>query len=81
MLGRVLELAQRLCSEHRDQTVALVSHGDVIKIAIAHYLGVHPDLFQRIEISPASVSIVRIRPYGPEVLLVNGGWESRLLQG
>ena len=80
VLARVLDLVDRLCSEHGEQMIALVSHGDVIKIAIAHYLGVHPDLFQRIEISPASFSIVRIGLYGPEVLLVNGGSESRLLE-
>jgi broad specificity phosphatase PhoE len=50
----------------------------VIKIAIAHFLGVHP-LFQRIEISPASVSVVDVQPYGPLVLLVNGGCAGRLL--
>ena len=81
VLSRVLDLVHRLCSNHGEQMVALVSHGDVIKVAVAHYLGVHPDLFRRIEISPASFSIVEIRPYGPEVLLVNGGQETRLLEG
>ena len=52
--------------------VALVSHGDVIKATLAYYLGVPLDLFQRIEISPASLSIVRVERYGPEVLLING---------
>ena len=52
----------------------------MIRAALAHYLGIHLDLFQRLEISPASVSILRVGPYGPEVLLVNGGAESRLLQ-
>jgi broad specificity phosphatase PhoE len=80
VLRRVLALVEQLCAEHREQTVALVSHGE-IKSALAHWLGVHPDLFQRIEISPASISIVQIRPYGPQVLLVNGVRESRLLEG
>jgi broad specificity phosphatase PhoE len=78
--GRMLRLIDRLCSLHPDQTVALISHCDVIKAALAHYLGVSLDLFQRIEISPASVSIVRIARYGPEVLLINGFVEDRLLQ-
>jgi broad specificity phosphatase PhoE len=76
----MLRLIERLCSLHPDQTVALVSHGDVIKAALTHYLGVSLDLSQRIEISPASVSIVRIAPYGPEVLLINGFVEDRLLR-
>lgn len=78
--GRMLGLAERLCSAHPDETVALVSHGDVIKATLAHYLGVSLDLFQRIEISPASLSVVRIERYGPEVLLINGGVEERLLR-
>jgi broad specificity phosphatase PhoE len=67
-------------SAHPEQTVALVSHGDVIKATLAYCLGVPLDLFQRIEISPASLSIVRVEPYGPEVLLINGLVEERLLQ-
>jgi broad specificity phosphatase PhoE len=78
--GRMLRLIERLCSAHSEQSVALVSHGDVIKATLAHCLGVPLDLFQRIEISPASVSLVRIARYGPEVLLINGLVEDRLLQ-
>lgn len=77
---RVLRLLERLCMAHPEETVALVSHGDVIKAALAHYLGVSLDLFQRIEISPASLSIVRVERYGPQVLLINGGVEDGLLQ-
>jgi broad specificity phosphatase PhoE len=42
--GRMLRLIERLCARHADETVALVSHGDVIKAALAHYLGVSLDL-------------------------------------
>ena len=78
--GRILGLVDRLCAAYPEQMVALVSHGDVIKATLAHYLGVPLDLFQRIEISPASVSIVRVERYGPAVLLVNGCVEDRLSQ-
>lgn len=78
--GRMLRLVDRLCAAHPAQTVALVSHGDVIKATLAHHLGVPLDLFQRIEISPASVSVVRIERHGPVVLLINGFAEDRLLQ-
>ena len=37
---------------HPKQKVCIVSHADVIKLITAHYLGVHIDLFQRIDISP-----------------------------
>jgi broad specificity phosphatase PhoE len=76
----MLRLIERLCGRHADETVALVSHGDVIKATLAHWLGVSLDLFQRIEISPASVSIVRIERHGPEVLLINGFVEATLLR-
>ena len=52
----------------------------MIKATLAYYLGVPLDLFQRIEISPASLSIVRVERYGPEVLLINGLVEEKLLQ-
>jgi broad specificity phosphatase PhoE len=78
--GRMLRLIERLCSGHPARTVALISHGDVIKATLAHYLGVPIDLFSRIEISPASISVLRVERYGPEVLLINGGTEDRLLQ-
>jgi probable phosphoglycerate mutase len=77
--GRMLRLIERLCRVHPEQAVALVSHGDVIKATLAHYLGVPLDLFHRIGISPASLSIVRIERYGPEVLLINGFVEDGLL--
>ena len=79
--ARMLRLIERLCTLHPIETVALVGHGDPIKAALAYYLGVPLDLAQRIEISPASVSIVRLERYGPQVLLLNGLVEKELLQG
>jgi probable phosphomutase (TIGR03848 family) len=78
--ARILRLIERLCSVHPEQTLALVSHGDVIKATLAYYLGVPLDLFQRIELSPASLSVLRVEPHGPEVLLINGLVEDRLLR-
>lgn len=37
-------------------TIALVTHGDIIKMVLSHYLGAHLDEFQRIAIDPASIS-------------------------
>jgi probable phosphoglycerate mutase len=69
--ARIVAEMHRLADDHPRQNVALVSHGDVIKAALAHALGVPLDLLQRIEISPASVSAVQIERYGPWVLCVN----------
>lgn len=48
-----------------------VSHGDVIKAVIADALGMHLDLFQRIDVAPASVSIVHYGGSRPQVVGVN----------
>jgi probable phosphoglycerate mutase len=48
-----------------------VSHADPIKAAVAMANGVHLDLFQRIVISPCSITPVLFTPSGPIVLAVN----------
>ena len=69
--SRVVSEMLRLREAHPNDTIALVSHGDVIKAAVAYFLGVPLDLSLRIEISLASVSVVAIGEYGPWVLCVN----------
>ena len=69
--ARVLGLMESLCRRHPAMTVALVSHADVIRGALAHCLGMPLDLMLRLEISPASISMVVIDQYGPRVLCVN----------
>lgn len=68
---RAVAALQGLCQQHPEQGVAIVSHSDVIKAVVAHYLGLHLDLFQRIEISPASVSIIAVQRWGAQVLRLN----------
>ena len=70
--SRVVGEMARLREKHPGEVVALVSHGDVIKSAVAYFLGVPLDLFMRIEIGLASVSVVAVGDYGPWVLCVNG---------
>jgi probable phosphoglycerate mutase len=69
--GRIVGEMQRLCKHHRGEHIALVSHADVIKAALAFYLGVPLDFFLRFEITQASVSIVTVADYGPQVLCLN----------
>lgn len=69
--ARIVGEMLRLREKHPDECIALVSHGDVIKAALAYFLGVPLDLFMRIEIGLASVSIVAIFDHGPWVLCVN----------
>lgn len=42
------------------QTIAIVAHSDVIKAALAHYLGMPFNLFQRLGTSPASISTLML---------------------
>ena len=53
------------------QFVVIVTHGDVIRTAFAHFLGVHLDLFQRIEVDPASLSLVELGENFVSVRLLN----------
>ncbi|MBC7290399.1 MAG: MSMEG_4193 family putative phosphomutase, partial [Actinotalea sp.] len=50
---------------------AVVSHGDLIKAVLADALGMHLDLFQRLNVGPASVSIVRYGTARPDVVAMN----------
>jgi broad specificity phosphatase PhoE len=69
--SRIVALMLSMRSAHPGGTIALVSHGDVIKAALAWCLGVPLDLFQRIEISTASISVVTVVDDGPWALCVN----------
>ncbi len=71
MQARVVDQLEAIAADHPRQLVAVFSHSDVIKAALAHFLGVHLDLFQRIMIDPVSVSVVATSPYGPHVVRVN----------
>jgi probable phosphomutase (TIGR03848 family) len=51
--------------------VVAVTHADVIRLALAHYAGVHIDLFQRFTVSPASVSALVLGDRIPRILRVN----------
>ena len=56
---------------HPGEAVIAVSHADPIKAAVAEAVGTHLDLFQRIVISPCSVTAISYGPSGPMVLAVN----------
>ena len=60
-----------ICAMHPEGTVAIVSHADTIKAIVAHYAGIHLDLFQRLVVSPASVTVLWIGPWGPRVVRLN----------
>ena len=62
---RGVEAIETLAQSHDDQDIiVVVSHADLIKLVLAYYLGVHIDLFQRIIVSPASVSVLHLSGNG-----------------
>ncbi len=71
MQARITSAVAKLCADHPGQTVVAVSHADPIKAAVAHAMGTHLDLFQRIVVSPCSVSAILYGIDGPIVLAVN----------
>jgi probable phosphoglycerate mutase len=71
MQARMVRDLNALVAEHPGETIAVVGHADLIKAAVAHYLGVHFDLFQRIVISTASITTISFNPMGPRVVTVN----------
>ncbi|MFN5603146.1 MAG: histidine phosphatase family protein, partial [Actinomycetes bacterium] len=71
MQTRMVSAIDRLCAKHPGGTIVCVSHADPIKAAVAHAMGTHIDLFQRIVIGTCSVSAIAYSPGGPIVLTVN----------
>ena len=61
---------------------AVVSHGDVIKAIAADALGLHLDLFQRINVDPCSLTVIRYHGTRPTMLRLNdvGGDVSALIR-
>src|SRR5262245_15997884 len=78
---RIVSTLDRLRPAHHGGTIVCVSHADPIKAAVAHALGTHLDLFQRIVISTCSISAIGYAGDGPMALTVNstGGTLSDLV--
>jgi probable phosphomutase (TIGR03848 family) len=71
MQTRITGAVAALVARHPGGTIVCVSHADPIKAAVASALGTHLDLFQRINISPCSVTTIVYGAGGPFVHNVN----------
>jgi broad specificity phosphatase PhoE len=71
MQGRMIGALGRLRSRHPGETVVAVSHADPIRAAVAYAMGTHLDLFQRIVVSPCSLTAIALGDGGPTILTVN----------
>lgn len=67
--ARVVEQLETLAAEHRTDTIVAVSHADIIKAAVAHFLGMPLDTFQRLVVSPASITTLALPECAAPVVL------------
>ncbi|MBC8162697.1 MAG: MSMEG_4193 family putative phosphomutase [Roseiflexaceae bacterium] len=68
---RMVQAIDTLRNRHPKETIAVVSHADMIRLALAYYLGIHIDLFQRLAIEPCSLSAVSFSKMGPRLVCYN----------
>ncbi len=68
---RALRLLKGLARLHPGETVVAVSHGDVIKSALVHFLGRPIDAIDRFDVAPAAVCTVVVTEQGAEVVELN----------
>jgi broad specificity phosphatase PhoE len=69
--GRVVGFLMGLHKTGSDRRFALFSHGDAIRAALCHWLGMPMDLLPRLQVDPASVSILKLDEGGPQIVVVN----------
>jgi probable phosphomutase (TIGR03848 family) len=68
---RALDSVAAIAEQHHGASVAAVSHADVIKLVIAYYAGIPLELYARIGVSPASVSVLWVGEGAPRIVKVN----------
>jgi len=75
--ARAIAEIHAIAARHPRGRVVVGTHGDIVRMLVAHFTGAHLDLFQRTMSDPASVSVVHVGQGQPRVLLVNdtGGLE------
>lgn len=59
---RAVEAVEALVARHPRDVIAAVTHADIIKVLVAFYLGQPLDLFQRLHITPASLTVLQLGP-------------------
>ncbi len=70
---RAVAACEELSQRHAGHVVVAVTHADVIRTVLNHYLGAPLDLYQRLDVGPASVSALELPAQGhPRVLAING---------
>ena len=70
MQRRGVHAIEQIRASHKRGVVAVVSHADMIKAVVAHYLGMHLDLFQRLNVETASVTALSFMGPFPRLLRI-----------
>jgi probable phosphoglycerate mutase len=68
---RMVATLDMLRTRHPKGVIAVISHADIIKLAVAYYIGMHIDLFQRLEIGTCSVTALAFTKMGPRLVAYN----------
>ncbi len=68
---RMVDELEQLRNEHPGGTLALFSHQDTIKAAVAHCLGMPLECFFRFGIDPSSVTVLQMHEHGPHLVTLN----------
>jgi probable phosphoglycerate mutase len=67
---RGVQAIEDIRTRHKKGVIAVVSHADMIKAIVAHYLGLHLDLFQRLNVDTASVTALSFFGVFPRLLRI-----------
>jgi broad specificity phosphatase PhoE len=74
-MGEAVERArsalETIASDHDGQTVVAVTHCDIIRGILAHYLGMPLDNLLRFDVDPASISTLELGRWGARVRSIN----------
>jgi probable phosphomutase (TIGR03848 family) len=69
---RIVQELQNLARQHEEKSIfACVSHSDMIKLAVAYFIGLPLDMFQRLSISPGSITVLHLGETGSHLLTLN----------
>ena len=68
---RVIRHLREQHTAHPSGRIVLVSHAEVIRAAILHYLAMSPDDFNQIDVAPATISTLALDHRGARLVDLN----------
>lgn len=71
LAARIMGLIERLCSQYGNASLVLISHAELIRVAVMQILGVSADGWRRLVVSPASITTLRQGAGGIDLLCFN----------